>query len=567
MKNRQRKLLALTTFMAAVVFTTVPAMAATSNSKEQTQSGTSSAVNTPSSDDLLYASTFSLVKEALNSKTQASINTARKQLMALPQSLAWVKPEFSKQLDIAQNNLMNNAIDAYYKALKSGKPEDINIVNQILADIKTSLDTSISSWSDNLRGQVNFIVYNHAVNEIKNTTYSLPNSINSIKNNKSLKVAFWGDSITEGANNQLSDTYPQLFINTIKDKLPEINIRYTNFSLGSRSTYNAISDRYTANYPETPWSPLGGYIDFWRDWSVQGQSWKQNVAAYKPDLLFIAFGMNDAYNINLLDYDYIANLLTMIDYVKTASPGTDIVFVTNILPTENKLLYNQSTEHTQQLARATREYAKTHDIPLVDANRLWNILLYGKDDDAFYTEETTDINNIENNLIYNGEFQIKLNKNSGLNKDTELAVRTNGSEGGLLFNFNESNDSNSIDFYSMDHGMDKPGVKLGSVKAQDINTIKLQGSIITINGSSFILYKHLRDGSVVFPNGKDNISSLKLIDYRSLAQAPLYNELDMLGNPDGSTSGNGINHPTAKGMYLSYYTACGSIIDSVLQGK
>lgn len=556
----------LAAFTAAGIFIAKPVKAAATKdslySKEVVQNETAPAVNSPSSDDLLYSNAFTLVKEAINSKTQVSINNARKQLEELPKSLAWAKPEFSKQLDIVQNGLMNNAINAYLKALETAKSEDISKVNVILDELKTSTDSSIGSWSDNLRGQVNFILYNHAVNNINNTVYSLPNVINDIKNNKKLKVAFWGDSITEGANNKLADTYPQLFVNSMKKMMPNVNVEYTNFALGTRSTYNAIKDSYVANNPETAWSPYAGYVDFWRDWSVQGKSWKQHVADYKPDLLFIAFGMNDAYDINLLDYDYIANLLSMIDYVKTNSPATDIVLVTNILSTENKQLYNQSTEHTQQLARATREFAKTHDLPLVDANRLWDILLYGKDDDAFYPEEIAD-NNIENTIMYNGEFQVKLNKTSGLDKDTEIAVRTNDTEGGLLFNFNESNGSNYIDFYSMDKGMDNAGVKLGSVKAQDINTIKLEGSIITINGSSFILYKHLRDGAISFPNGIANISSIKLTKYAYLYQTPLYNELDMLGNPDGSTSGNGINHPTAQGTYLSYYTACGSIIKTI----
>lgn len=566
MQNKKLLATILTIFMATGAFAAKPVKAEAANDSLYSTQNTlapNEAESSGTSDDSMYAAAFTLTKKALDLKTQAAINDAKRQLQLLPKSLDWAKPEFSKQLDIVQNDIMGNAITAYYKALETAKPEDINIVNQKLDDIKTSEDSSISSWSDNLRGQVNFIVYNHAINEVNKTTYSLPNVFKSIKDDKRLKVAFWGDSITEGANNNLADTYPQLFVDNMKTMMPDVNVEYTNFALGQRNTYNAVDDKYTANNPETPWSPYAANVDFWRDWSVQGKSWKQHIVDYKPDLLFIAFGMNDAININLLDYDYISNLLTMISYVKENSPGTDIVLVTNILSTENKALYNQSTEHTLQIARATREFAKTHDIPLVDTNRLWSILLYGKDDDAFYPEEISDINNMENTKLYNGEFQIKLNKTSGLDKDTEIAVRSNGSEGGLKFNFNESNGSNLIDFYSMDKGMDKPGVKLGSVEAEDVNTIKLDGSIITINGSNFILYKHLIDGAISFPNGSDNISSIKLTQYKSLSQVPLYNELDMLGNPQGGTSGNGINHPTALGTKLSYYAACGSIINSI----
>jgi hypothetical protein len=38
----------------------------------------------------------------------------------------------------------------------------------------------------------------------------------------------------------------------------------------------------------------------------------------------------------------------------------------------------------------------------------------------------------------------------------------------------------------------------------------------------------------------------------------------MLGEVDNEdAAGNGINHPTALGTYLSYYTACGSLLNSI----
>jgi lysophospholipase L1-like esterase len=516
------------------------------------------------SDDQLYFSAYALTSSAINSKSQGSINFARKETAKLPKNLDWAKAEFSKQLDILQNELMKNSIDAYYKASESGLPADIYSANLILNDIRYSDDTTVASWADSLKAQVSLIAYDKAVEEINNTIYSLPNVLNSIKDNKKIKIAFWGDSITEGVDNYPKDAYSQLFINSLKSMMPDIEVEYTNFSLGTRNTYNAVDDNYKAHAEkEHYWPWINGYIDFFRNWSTAGKSWKQHVVDYKPDLLIMAFGMNDATN-NLSDYNFITNTDSMINYVKEKSPETDIALVSNIMPTENKQLYSQSTERTLQIARATREYAKANNMPLIDANRLWNILLYGRDEEKYITEELTDIKDIENKVSYNFELQVELNKYPNFEQATEIAARAEGSEGGILFKFSQLKGENYINIYSMDNGMTSEGIEIGAVKAKDVNAIKLDGANLTVNDTSFVVYKHLRDGLITFPKSKDNIKNIKLLNKNIFTQSPLYNELSMLGEVDNEdAAGNGINHPNALGTYLSYYTACSSLLNSI----
>lgn len=248
-----------------------------------------------------YSCMYNYVGDAMLSRTQYSIDYAREKLNLLPNDLAWCKPEFSKQLDILEQGLLDEAIDSYYKVLQTSDIEDINTARRNLEELHNSPDVSISSWAVAVNTQLDYTIstipdrqlYNNAVHQISNTVYPLPNTINSAKNGK-LKVAFWGDSITEGLNVDFKDAYPQLFIKKVKSLLPNVDVQYSNFALASRTLANAVNPDYLANNPEQPLIPNVGVPDFWRSWSVQGKSWQQHVVDYKPDLLIISFGMNDS---------------------------------------------------------------------------------------------------------------------------------------------------------------------------------------------------------------------------------------------------------------------------------
>lgn len=514
--------------------------------------------------DQLYFSAYAMTQSAKVNKTQKSVDYARIEINNLPEELNWAKAVFNQEVDSVQQNLLNSATEAYEKAEQSGIQQDIDNAQKLSTDIEGSSDNYIEYLGKNLSGQVGKITYDYAFKEMQGKQYNLPNVQNAIKNKKSLKVAFWGDSITEGSNIIAADAYPQLFISALKSKEPNVAVDYTNFALGARNTSNAIDVNYKANNPEQAYNAAkGGYVDFWRSWSKQGVSWEEHIADYQPDLLFIAFGMNDVTN-NLSDYKYEQNLDKMIKYIKTSSPKTDIVLVSNILSTENKQLYAQSTTHTIQVARTTREYAENNNMPLVDANRLWRILLYGKDEERFNDEELNSVKEIDGTSCYNGTLEFSLKNYPTSASPVEISFRVQQGEGGLMFKTYSSMGQNKIDLYSMDDGMDKPGTLVQSFGAQEENKIELKGSNITVNGKTIILYKDLRDGNIEFLNGSATIEGIRFTKAAFNSQAPLYQEGEMLGTVNGSaSSGNGINHPTALGMKLSYFNAISPILNSI----
>lgn len=88
------------------------------------------------------------ITKAQQSGRQVDINAARASIDSdLPQ--VW-KNSYSSALDIVQQGLMKQLVDANNKAVLSKIPEDKAAVDTLLAEIKLSSDSSINAWADQL---------------------------------------------------------------------------------------------------------------------------------------------------------------------------------------------------------------------------------------------------------------------------------------------------------------------------------------------------------------------------------------------------------------------------------
>lgn len=506
----------------------------------------------------IYKEAYVAARDAKELRTQTSIDKAKAaiQKVGTTQYKDLMK-ELMEEVNLLQKDLMKEAINIYYGLLENFEIDNYSKAKAILDNMRTSTDKSIAAWSGSLKYQLDLIVYNSALKEMNNITYKLPNSLKSIHEKKKIKIAFWGDSITEGSDIKKADSYTELLIEEIKKQLPGITVEYMNFSLGARNSFLAQSSQFKGKNPETNMT-----VNFWRPWAEQDKPWKQHVVEYQPDLLIVAFGMNDVTG-SLSDYKFTNNITNIIDYVKLYSPNTDIALASTILPTINKVVYKQSNEYTMQIARATREYAEINDIPLIDANRLWTILLQGIDEESYIEKEVLGIDNVENTTFYNGEIKITLNEYDSFENSTDIILRGKAEAGGLLFKFYERGGENFISVYSMDSGINNDYVDIGIVAARDENTIKLDGAAIIINDERFICYKHLREGFVGINSGKENIKDISLKYKKNIKVDPLYSEDYMLGYINWGTSGNGINHPTALASKLTYFNGCKGLINGL----
>ena len=129
-----------------------------------------------------------------------------------------------------------------------------------------------------------------------------------------LKVAVLGDSISQGwtasgyENVDIAPhcpPYAGLFEASLKAKFGEDKVELRNFSLAGKTSRWALYER-------------DGVANF------------ENMLAYTPDLVVIAFGMNDGVDIPPADYG--DNIESIIDKITARNPKTEIVLVSPMLP-------------------------------------------------------------------------------------------------------------------------------------------------------------------------------------------------------------------------------------------
>lgn len=135
----------------------------------------------------------------------------------------------------------------------------------------------------------------------------LRTTLTKLKNKEKTMIAFFGDSITTGANssgasgiNMLprAPVWPVMIVDRLKEYYGNDQIGYMNGALGGANTAWG-----TINYT--------------------------NVTDSDPDLVIIAFGMNDA---NLSVQDYRSQIESIITSIRQKNPAAEIILVSTMLP-------------------------------------------------------------------------------------------------------------------------------------------------------------------------------------------------------------------------------------------
>lgn len=136
----------------------------------------------------------------------------------------------------------------------------------------------------------------------------IPKTITKLKNKEDLKILFYGDSITVGCNasgwsGTLSEPRMPTWTNLVLQDLK------------SKYGYTKITSENTA---------VGGTTSTWGLQNV-----KSLVIDKKPDLVFLAFGMNDG---SLDKYTFKQNIFGIINAVRSSNPDAEFVLVSTTLP-------------------------------------------------------------------------------------------------------------------------------------------------------------------------------------------------------------------------------------------
>ena len=137
----------------------------------------------------------------------------------------------------------------------------------------------------------------------------LPRTFESLGSGKQMNLVFYGDSITVGADA------------SIRHNLPPYQDGY------AKLVYNALVDRYGTHLTYTN-TAVGGKETIWGVDNVE-----ELVNAYEPDLVVLAFGMNDGPKTS---EQFEEKIRTIIQAIRAKKPECEFVLVATSLP--NRLL-------------------------------------------------------------------------------------------------------------------------------------------------------------------------------------------------------------------------------------
>lgn len=456
-------------------------------------------------------------------------------------------------------------------------------------------------------------LYEKALNEIsscipKNAFTSALNAVN----NGTLRIAFVGDSITEGTD-QLDpdDFYTERVIKALKYSLPDVNIISRNYAMLCRTADNFVDKNYKAIFPEPDDFSKG----YWRYWSKADESWIDAVKGFNPDLLIIAFGMNDAAGEDS-DYKEYKNIEYIIDSSAKWASHPSVVIVTSQLPTKNPSHTMQSQNCTLSVIRADRILAITRGIYCADAGRLFHILRDGLDDVSRaanvefnwnnagndWMEEdggnnftfksdgisTNELNKylVRNRKIYNGSIEFDVKFKSSYDSDTAwIEFRRDEMLGSLVVLITPGSHG-QVNLYKKSH--DNKLAVISSAKGLNLDIAISHHIKITFDDNHYkvyvdnnsaamldaISYSKMHDGIIrIGGPGKVPDYSNLIIKYKDeLKGGPCYSEDELIGlykQPYTygirNSSGNGINHPTGMGHDMVYFAAFLGMINRLSQ--
>jgi len=457
----------------------------------------------------------------------------------------------------------------------------VSLLNSQMLDMENKIDRPKS-----------LLLYDNAV---KN---NIPiNSLNVAKRAialSTINVAFWGDSITEGKDQVYAgDSYANRVYNLIKKTFPNKTINFQNFGLAGKGITDANNSSFIGGTSDTS-------TTFYRSWSAVGKSWQQHIKDFAPDLLIVAFGMNDSQNGASCESEA-TNLQTLVNYINTWSKVPSVVLVPTILPTTNTALYSQRQDITNAVALATREFARNNGYTIADANRLFQILRDGQDEVIRNSTIEYGFSDVANNwsgdtssftigsdvLIPNADVKGKYvirNKiiDSGI-IEIKVKLHAINLEGASFIKYRESDlgyftvvlQDSYIQLYYSDSESSIISVPL-STPLETLTYIKIEynGSKHTIYTGDynnptkqieFTTYKGLHDGKVSIGGNVTipDYQNIALTFFNKASGNPMYTEVELLGTTSPNDSGNGVNHPSGLGHAIYYLPSFYDIINEL----
>lgn len=369
------------------------------------------------------------------------------------------------------------------------------------------------------------------------------------------RVVIMGDSISTDGPNALAknDSMSALIRNSIIKQNPGRGINFVNLAIGGQTWLNANAKptAFPAWYQDT------------------SKNWLDYVRDSSPDLLILAFGMNDANGFNA------GAMHAVVDKIKAWDKVPSLIFVTNPVPAM-ATTYNSGSgfyatvfqEGRDWAAGYARTYAKFNAHSILDINRQFCLMRDGRDYLCAPLERRAVYNQAYLNGITSGavrDFSIS-GDISAWPVNKVLSVKVGSGELDIVYITNEAGNFKITAFCT--------GQQSLAYKTQSTTVPVTLGQTleISVQGDQFTLFSGITQ-VITFPlirtggefavvaefQGSPNtgpFSSITINAGNWLQCEYTARDSDIWGHDDGTADtklpegGNGINHYSSKGLAL-----------------
>jgi len=194
------------------------------------------------------------------------------------------------------------------------------------------------------RNQV-FVTYTHKENEnlfVPEKSEKLHKFIDKLEKGEEVNIVFFGDSIAAGANaSGSSNTAPgtprwaQIVTYALQEKYPKAKINYTNTAVSGKETRWGVAE------------------------------YDKAVNTYEPDLVVLAFGMNDG---GKSPQNFISGIKTMTDGILAKNPDCEIALVATMLPHKETTYYANQYLQEDALKKFAEKYECVDVVPMTSVH-------------------------------------------------------------------------------------------------------------------------------------------------------------------------------------------------------
>lgn len=174
----------------------------------------------------------------------------------------------------------------------------------------------------------------------------LPRTLARLRAGEPVKVIAFGDSITAGGEaSRESLRYPNRYAEYLRQAFHDERVTLENGATGGDTTRNGL------------------------------QRLEEKVLSRKPDLVLVAFGMNDHNIASVPVEEFAANLRSIVTQIRERT-GAEVILLSTFPPNP---LWHYSSHRMGEYAAATERVAREMRVPYADVYGLWTTVLARKD--------------------------------------------------------------------------------------------------------------------------------------------------------------------------------------------